>query len=337
MPGDDRPARYVEGEGEDQVVVYRASGLGGCMKAYVAMARGRQGQPTPEWMQEVFEEGHQAEPLIRERYMNEQDALVVGDQDEVELDLGDIYGHPVIVRGHIDGVSSRGYMEPDVLFEAKKFRESTWPKFLQSGIECNVNYPWQVAVYMHALDLEGCEFVGGRVSFDEWDNLKLEEIAVKHLAQPPFSLKAIRQRVASIEKLINAGFDVAEVPCSANVFPCPYYKLHDLPEEADEYVWPTGEAGAPIAMALNRFSNAAKNKTFIEKSMKDADKEKTAAAEELRRLIGEQGPTAEAAKKLVGHGFVVTHVKGKVPARETKPYDLDYFKITNEGKGKGSE
>lgn len=328
--GDDRPTRYTEERDGETIVVYRASGLGACTRALVAMSQKYIAAPVGEFMQEVFDEGHEAEPLIRAAYEEQTENWVMNDQLEIELDLGEMHGRQVIVRGHIDGESC----PPDdkgnpMLFEAKKFRESTWSKFLSQGVECNVNYPWQVSVYMHALDLDECDFVGGRVSFDDWNNMTLEEIHVKHLAQPPFSLGAIRKRIASIEKLIHQGFDAKEVECQRSMYPCPYFKLHDWDEENDAYQLPVdGDEGEVATLLLGNYALAASEVSRIGKLLKAAEDEKKRHADALRVLIEElRDPAAEAAKKLVNAEYELTHVRKEIAEHTRKASKQDYFTI----------
>lgn len=218
--GDNRPIRYEE-TGEDGVttVVYRASSLGMCDKAMLAAARGYPAAPHPDWFQEVLDEGTRAEQLIVDQYQA-RGVEVYGQQDTVELEIGEIDSKRVIIRGHIDGRNQFGD-----LVEIKKFRDSTWGKFLTSGVEINANYPWQVAVYMHALGVGNCEFVGGH-----WDGEKISEIDVKHLANPPIPMKAIRLKIARIERMIAEGLDptdnIPDIHCNETTYPCPYWKLH---------------------------------------------------------------------------------------------------------------
>lgn len=332
--GDDRPARYVERDERtgEETVVYRASSLGGCLRFYVALARRpEEAMATPANVQEYYDEGTEAEPIIREMFQEKYDFDVVGDQREVNLDLGVIAGNHVIVRGHIDGIYQDNHDQG--LFEAKKMRDGgAWEKFLRSGIECNINYPWQLSVYMHALELDECQFVGGRATFDDWGNMTIEEIKAKEVFNPPFSLIAIRRRIAEIEKLIVAGFDAGEVECNRSMYPCPFFKLHDEPEDAEEFAWPNDPG---IAAMLNRLSTASKNKAFCKKSLEAAEAEYDKLVAELREKIKAEGPAAEAAKRLKGHGFTVNHVKGEVAEQIRKGYKLDYFKITPEKPEKG--
>jgi len=223
---DNRPARYLEDDGA--TVVYRASSLGLCPKAIVALADGYTPAPMPEWFREVLDEGTRAEPVISAMWDKETGIPTTSQQMVVELEIGVIAGRRVIVRAHIDGQAG---VDP-VLREYKKFRDSTWPDFLRQGVEVTPTYPWQVSAMMHATGWGECEFVGGHYDTDEE---KITEVHPKLLAAPPIPLSAIKARIARIEADINGGVHVDKVTCTG-MFPCPVFYLHsdeELPRVED--------------------------------------------------------------------------------------------------------
>lgn len=212
---DNRPARYVEPDG---LVVYRASALGMCDRIFAALDAGYEPMAHPEWFQRVLDEGTNSEDAIREMFEERSDGLFVTDtQLEVELEVMD----GVVIRGHIDGlVATHG-----ALFEAKKFRPSTWDKFQRSGVECMPNYPMQTSIYMHALELTEMFFVGGLYDPDTQTIIDIKSLEYH---SPPINMLAIRKRVAKLEGIINDGIHVMDVACPPTAqFPCPFYFLHD--------------------------------------------------------------------------------------------------------------
>jgi hypothetical protein len=220
--GDDRPIRYEEmGEDGTVTVVYRASSLGMCDRAMLAAARGYPAAPHPDWFQEVLDEGTQAEGLINAAWEEETGVTTCNDQSTVELEIGEIDGKRVIIRGHIDGDTG----PTNILREYKKFRDSTWGKFITNGVEINNNYPWQVSVYMHGGRYDACEFVGGH-----WDGEQISEIYHHHITMPPIPMKAIRLKIARIERMIAEGWSPTDqhedIRCNETTYPCPYWKLH---------------------------------------------------------------------------------------------------------------
>lgn len=218
--GDDRPARYLEGDR----VIYRASSLGACERALVALATGHQPRPHPQWFQDVLDEGTAMEPFIRAMH-DDARAEHPGwqDQYEGEFAVGQIGGREVVVRYHADDVLIDG--SDALLREYKKFRESTWDKFIQQGVECNANYPWQVAVMMHSLQEMGlsvfCEFIGGKYV----DGAIVGTHAFP-VIDPPIPRIAIIKKIARVERLIAEGLVPDEVPCQVR-FPCGFWYLHD--------------------------------------------------------------------------------------------------------------
>lgn len=315
--GDDRPIRYIDPDG---TVVYRASALGTCERAFVACATGTPAAPMPDWFREVLDEGTAAEPVISGMWELQTGLGTVDQQREYDLRIGRVGDAEVIVRCHIDGMSDD---PPGArLREYKKFRDSMWPKFLTQGVECGANYPWQVAVCMLAGDFDECEFVGGHMV----DGVVTE---VKHhlITNPPVTFKAIRDRVKRIERLIQAGFDAKEVDCNKSMYPCPYFKVHDE-DDSETYEFPVdGKEGEVAKLLVSNFAVAASKVNMLDKQLKEAKAEKDRHAVALRELLDVLGPDAKAAKKLVNSEYTLTHVTGDVPERVQKGYALDYYKI----------
>lgn len=331
--GDDRPIRYVEGDG---TVVYRASGLGVCDGVILGLAAGRKPNKIPDWLMEVFEEGHTAEPHIIEKLLNERTHLgdgVLETQPEFELEVGEINDRRVIVRSHADGYNPG----EAALIEVKKFRDSTWPKFLKSGVECNDLYPWQVSSMMHAIrdtagDYPTLYFTGGHWSGDEGDPVSEIHTFTHH--DPPIPLKAIRKRIARWENMIADGIDVTDLDsCSSRQFPCAMFGK-GCPEEAkadDATLALTGEH-ADVARTLGEQWAVQTGIIKTANQMIEAAKVKQKAyAEGIEGLLEDLGDTES--MKVKAHGYTFSHVKTAVAAKEVKGYDMDYWKMTAPKKG----
>lgn len=220
---DEKPARWVD---EDGQVYYRASSLGLCDKVFVALANYYQPSAYPQWFQEVLDEGTKAEDEINALWELASGYQTVNSQKLVSMEVLD----GVWVVGHIDGESEAG----GVLREYKKFRDSTWPRFLSVGIEIHHTYTWQHSFYWHAGGYESSEFVGGHwVVDDEHPGGYVAEVFPWRLTNPPLPLIAIKKRVANLEALINGGSQPIDVQCVVKSFPCPFFYLHDEDEEPE--------------------------------------------------------------------------------------------------------
>ena len=194
-----------------------------CDKAIVATALGFEPQSKPEWFQEVLDEGTRMEEPIALKYMEEKGEMPTDDQKEITLEVMD----GVVIVGHIDGLVWR--TGSPWLWEAKKFRDSTWQKAVKSGVECNKNYPMQVSAMMHALsdefdtDVE-LDFVVGHYDADTDD---ITEIFTHHYTDPPINRLAIRKRIKHLEELVAKG-DLAGTSCPLPLqYPCGFFHFHD--------------------------------------------------------------------------------------------------------------
>lgn len=326
---DNRPIRYLERDADGEVVIYRASSVGACERALVASARREYAQPHPEWFQRVLDEGTANESVISGMWEEETGIPTVDQQREFNLYIGEIDDRRVFVRAHIDGMNG---MDGLSIREYKKFRDSTWPKFLEQGVEVGANYPWQVSIAMHALDAEHfeahgvhpengivVEFVGGHYHLmsgsDETDDAVREIVKVepRFVANPPIPLKAIRQKIARVERLINTGFDAREVPCNVNMYPCPFYRIHDAKDaRAAVELPPTDEL-----YALMSQYNVERQLTAT--ARKDMDSHDVVAKELRGRLIAAMTASGVVAGSDVTIGdHVVTWTESPRAAHEVK-------------------
>ena len=351
MPADHRPVRYIETDAEtgQETVVYRASGLMICERALIALASGMKGAERPAWFQQVLDEGSIVEGDIAAMHDEATGLDTVNDQAEVELEIGEINGRLVIVRGHIDGEVMYDNDE-FVGREFKKFRESTWRNFLRQGIEINKNYPWQASVYWHAREWDALEFVGGHITGYEapdgtvHDEPELPdgtmgqpivgEIEVKHLEAPPIALKDIRKRIVRFERLIAEGGAVMDTACDKSQYPCPFYTLHD--EEDNSYALPKNKRTGEI---VQTFVNIDTRKAELAAQMRELDKAKTTIVKELREIIGAEGKDADEAKEITydaGNGVthVITRKRYHQAEKTVGAYDVDSMSVKKPAKPK---
>jgi hypothetical protein len=330
--GDDRPLRYLDPDG---TVVYRASGLGVCDGIVLGLARGRRPNAIPEWLQEVYDEGHRMEDVIIGELtaLDEYEHLHLDSQTEWTLEIGEINDRLVIVRGHSDGWD----ITAETIVEAKKFRPSTWPKFQRQAIECNPLYPWQASVYMHAARQLGIEaqllFVGGAYHpADEVFAESIEEIGVFQYGDPPLPLNAIRRRIVRWERMIEEGLDVTDIDeCTPKQYPCAMFgKGCPGESKADEALELTGawaDKARPIIETLSAKQSIIKTANEM---IKAADAHKKKAQADLLAVFDEMveaGVVSQSPKKVTLDGVTISHVTGDVPEKVTKGYALNYLKI----------
>jgi len=263
---DNRPTRYVETTDDgEELVVYRASGLSMCDRIFAALDQAYEPMAHPQWFQEVLDEGTAMEDVIRGTWVDEygEGEGVTDDQLAVEIKVMD----GVVIRGHIDGIAKGS------LWEAKKFRPSTWSKFIRSGVEVMPYYPMQLAVYQHATKAMGVTdgsafFVGGLYDSDKEEILEIQSFAYP---DPVLPLLAIKKRIAKLEGLINSGKHVMDVSCSTAQYPCPFYYLHDddSPEPKER---PADDVIAPLLTLI----------TELEATKKPLDAESAALAKQIK-------------------------------------------------------
>lgn len=338
---DNRPARYIETTDDGtETVVYRASSLGGCERAFVAMANGYAARPHPQWFQEVLDEGTAMESVIREMFHVNQgedptDRTGWQDQFEGELEVGTIGGRRIVVRWHCDDVLfDDDDPKSTVLREYKKFRDSTWPKFQRSGVECNPNYPWQVAAMMHTLDDMGyavaCQFIGGHYQDeDEGNGRVITEVQHHVYADPPIPRVAILKKLARIERLIAEGNAPDETPCQVS-FPCGFWYLHDDQLDGGKNVAADVTlTDEPALRALKRWSWCADQVKHYQGKLKEFEAEKRKATEALGEFV-DAGATARG--EVDGESVVVKHHRQDVAERTQtmKAHTRDYFQVVKQ-------
>lgn len=202
---DNRPSVYVEGGR----TVFRASALGGCLRALVAARLGYDPLPFDEAAELRMGEGNLHEPAIVQ-WLEGEGWTVIDQQREVELTVGDT----LVIRGHIDG--NARLTGPTRLLEIKAMGHEPYKRWVADRFKSNERYAWQVSTYMHALDLPGLFVVKNRNS---------GEVDVMELDEAPIPLAKIKARVASVETIARRG-DLPD--CDVDyTWNCPYRFLHD--------------------------------------------------------------------------------------------------------------
>lgn len=225
--GDDRPARYEE----NGQIIYRASALGYCRKALVALGIGQTPQDFPDWLYERFQQGVDGEPVVLKK-LGENWRMMDETDHQYQWDDGQLYveipvGERIVIRGHADGIG--------VCYKAPvlELGESEWVTGDKRLIEVKyatedyaevilkippVMYEWQISVYGGFYGLLGMLAIG----------IKRDGVVVNVVTQMwdklPYSMKDIKLRVIELERMIENG----EYPdCDYKQWPCPFPWLCD--------------------------------------------------------------------------------------------------------------
>lgn len=263
--GDDRASAREE----NGLIIYRASALGGCLRALVASRLGFVQMPAPRFIQGKYDEGHSAEDVVVEKLKKEHGIPVVGRQIETITHITE----KVKVVGHIDGM----VMGKNQLVEIKSQTDLEWDKFEKDGWNSGLfpRYQWQLSSYFHSnYAFDDCLFVRY--------NRDTGRISKELITKPFYSLAHIRSRVLGAESYVADG--VVPETCDVMMYPCPVYYLH---EETDREE--LAEETRELAIAYKKAQTAEK----VAKQEKD----------ELRRVLRE---AAGSKRKLSGDGVRVT-------------------------------
>lgn len=300
--GDDRPACYWDPEIDRWV--YRASALGSCERELVAHRRGMSGSPTPDWLQTRFDEGHDWEDRILERFMEDQRVALRGQQARGTI----LVGSNVAVRGSIDAETD------DAVVDAKFLGPDLYRKLIKEGIKGFPHYEWQQAVYAHAMEKQRvCLAMGLKDIEGEGDERVVTGIAEMHYLWVDVkdlpTLGQIKARVMRLEKLAEAdGMPACPVPFQ---YPCPFDYLHD---EVDVAVEVEGEGAGLLR-------DAADKDRAIRLLEAEVKKLKAERNREVEIALGLEDLALTSGHKLRAGDVEVTWVYSHTPAAVIEKYE----------------
>lgn len=324
-------------------VTYRASALGSCHHALLALRQGFHAMSPPGFMAEKFLEGHEAERPILTRTQSEADLTLfrinpAAPQDAVELVFaapGALHGGSQPVRvirvlGHVDGV---GHDPEGVIWgvDAKALSEGSFKSWKARKFDDWPHYAWQMSAYAYGLgDLVDANLADktsdwripgtplGMVMavLNKGTTGKAEgpvdtsgEIAYEWIPEPPIGRTAIFAKLVSVE-LAHLRGDVPE--CTAPEFLCPVWYLHPTDVEVQPPL-PT-EAAAALDAAATQYA-------FFRTMAKQAEEFKKALGDRMKALMADPGPDAEPVTKAVTpSGFTVSTYD-----HTSTSYDWDAF------------
>lgn len=255
LPGghteDNRPPRYEETDSEgNHRVVYRASGWGACDISLGAMAIGNEGEGTPAFMQEKYNEGHRFEPVIVAMMedgqvegveggtflvKNVSTKRLDGEQMVAEFTIGDteIDGEwvDVVCRTALDGignVTSLGNGEPlsnvVCVTEVKALGKTYWDQFVKGTLKL---YDWQISTQMHGTGKPVLIVAGEKVQLPS-GKVIIRGLKAKLYTTAPVSKVEMAERMRVREaKVAEARAGKWDGTCAGpHVYPCPHYYLH---------------------------------------------------------------------------------------------------------------
>jgi len=260
----DKPLTYENDEGK---IIYRASGLGGCVRSLVLSRLGVTPSPPSDFMAERFQEGHDWEREVLARGLEQAggqgwvevtnpDHLALygrvvqeeGDVMQVETELAwsnkVIRCHPDAIAVNRDGLDQR-VVEAKFLsseFASAKYREID--KATKAGkhpaLGLGEQYAWQVAVEMLSTGLPMLYVIGEKEVGENEDGGRvvtgIGTVQVWEWDEPPFSLAEVKARVLEVEGYVARG---EMPPCPVPLqYPCGFWREHEEREEIEEITDP---------------------------------------------------------------------------------------------------
>lgn len=298
LPADERPRAYVE----QGIPVYRASAVGGCLRALTAARMGFEPVDLPEVVEDAAAFGRAMERYVIEAIPSwDRNVITVSDQqEEVLLHVG-----PVLIRGHVDGVAvlqftPRGQFQRRIV-EVKVLGSSTFEKLAWNGVEAFRSYAYQISAYMHGMHLPALYVVVNRDTVRHVDPMEAE-YKIFYIDEPPVPLSDIRQRVLTAELHARGG----ELPsCDVeSSFMCPFRYLcqdHDTTPEIRSF-------------AVSEYARQYKE---IDAKIKSLEAEKRMVQEKLRELV----PVGQKAES---RGWKVTHSESRRVSYDTDAMIRDF-------------
>ena len=312
----DEPAVYLE----DGRWVYRASAVGGCVRALYLARTGIRAQSPPPFVQRIYDAGNRGEERVLT--MLAQQGWTVGDcQKRVELNVG----NAAMIRGHVDGAGYRG-SEPELLVEIKCLGETYREGWARDKWDAFPHYRTQLAAMMYAGGWRRALFVLGQKNSAG----DVTGIDIYHIDEPPMALADVKRRVMQVEKAAKEG---KEPGCDREQTPfCPYAFIHDedLPSEGTVELeeaamwWLWGQALEQEGKQIRSDAGCVMNVWFDDNNLKGGK----AATETVvvKDVIQRRQGTVDL-KQLAADLDVDVH-KWRKPGREVRYQKVDTRKAT---------
>ncbi len=326
----DRPA--VQRDHETGEWYIRASAFGGCIRSLAAAGREVEPQPVPDWMQKAFDEGHLNEPIIRGMAFAAEGVTRVPPPEGREQHSARLTLHTEHGIAHLNGsVDDLALIDGEMFVHEYKAMGPSYVAKLRPIIEAGGDdvatkvlatmppqYAWQLSAYMHGASAETQLSARLVIGVKDETGVVTELLPVVTFTTPPHSLAEIHNRVTEIVR--HAAGEGDYPPCDVEMYPCPYYLLHD--DEPELHIV-TGDDAVKMRLAVDSLTTA-KQMEAAAKAMKDG------AYKEIRELLGDHAKAEVAPVPGSMDHLKVTWITSEVAesTRTIKAHTKSYPRIT---------
>lgn len=274
MPPDNRPSVYFD----DTISswVYRASSVGMCVKALVAIGSGKYeealGSEKVALLDRTAKEGNLHEGAVLDELVASHGYTIQSRQSTVEVPI--IKG--VVIRGHTDGIIRKGKTGKDRLLEVKSMSVNRYSLWQSKGFSAFPKYAAQLSTYMKAHS--GLDVVYAVKRRDD-GMLHITNIKADN---PPIPFSAVRKKILTAEGFRRKG----QLPPACDVssseqYMCGLWYLHD---EAD--TTPTEMTEEMLAVLTDLIPKRLVLGEVV-KLGKEADEERKDLDKDLINLMGD--------------------------------------------------
>lgn len=207
----DRAQAYYD---DDGAIAIRASAIGKCSRSLWASLEDIEPIVPSDRIESIFSEGHLHEQAVRE--LLESEGAEIEDQEQVTLWI--IPGK-LKITGHVDGNITNW----NQVWECKALGKEGFKRWRNVGFDAYPEYPWQISVYMLALDKPALYTVKCR------DDGQLDRMVIQ---EPPIPIKEIRAKAIGVYTAHKNG---VMPECDPERWMCSFYFLHDEAKENETF------------------------------------------------------------------------------------------------------
>lgn len=273
-----KPPVYLDDEGR---AIYRASALGMCTTALIAVRSGFEAMRPPDSMQRRFDEGHLHETNMVQRLNTEYGIEVFNREREVTVWITPTLG----IRGHIDGEGvgllpderEAGLFPPDLhrAIENKTMSSLAYKDWLSMTWEQRwakyPGYAMQSTVYGVGTGLDQQLYCV--------KDKESGQMTVEVLDLPCYPMAKIKAKVLGIEAHVRQGQPLPE-SCDKRSWPCPVFYVGPCGEDKRDML---AEREGEVVLALAHTYQDAKEREIAAKKAKET------ARDEIKKHLPDGG------------------------------------------------